>query len=340
MSDVQRLETFLKISDSLRIPIQTDLKPVPENSWWAGKDQKSKKGLEKRLSGENPLLHSTIPDSFKLCHDNILGYLSTCYGRHYIAVIYPDMIWYSVLCELALLIKEDPEQWRDLFTDSKEKKELLVLLTDVTEEGVPLLNMRGFCQALSENIPGGLEDYLLPFTTTSERSSFAQQAAFMDAVSPYYNYSMYLCGIPELILAGSEEDWDRMKVACLSLQNKMTRSEKGSRWISGVLGVIEKFTGAFSNSGLTDWTEMFFLKECGSGSQQELRGWVLEIFQSIPNYALSDNFSTHISDVKYKVKWGSGDKAYVCKTGLFHSDLTSENILIPSFDYVICEDIP
>lgn len=320
-----------------RIEIDASLEPVEKNEWSSKMDQDSREILHRKLAGGSELLHSTVPEDFEICHLNLLGYLSHCWGRHHEAMISPDMVWYSILCEMASLIKEDPEQWRDLFTDSEGKKELLVLAKEYTEEGVPILNMRLFYGALSENVPGGIEKYLIPFSTTDSLGSFAQQAAFMDAVSPFYNYSMYLCGIPGVIVSGVEEDWDRMEESCVFLQEQMSRNEEASTWAGTALEVIRKFKGAFTDQGSVDWEKMFYLKMCGSGSQYTVHGWLTELYRKIPEYALQDNFSSHVSEVKYTMQYPTGKVPFVCKVGLFHSVLMPDNVLVPSFGYVICD---
>ena len=73
---------------------------------------------------KHKLVDVTVDGDFY--HKNYMEYLENCYDRHYGYVISPDMVWYTLLSELAIHIKNNAEHYRDLFTDSDEKKEISV----------------------------------------------------------------------------------------------------------------------------------------------------------------------------------------------------------------------
>ena len=69
----------------------------------------------------------TIPDA-DLYHSSYLEYLSETYASHSGFVMSPDILWYTILCEIASHIKAHPETYRTLFTKSLVKEDILVHL--------------------------------------------------------------------------------------------------------------------------------------------------------------------------------------------------------------------
>jgi hypothetical protein len=50
------------------------------------------------------------------------------------------------------------------------------------------------------------------FSTSGPVELTASQVALMDAMSPYFDYEiMAICGIPEVTLTGTVEDWKKVK---------------------------------------------------------------------------------------------------------------------------------
>ena len=95
------------------------------------------------------------------------------------------MIWFDLLCELSLLTKKNPKTYRSLFSETEEKQEISVL-TDDPE----LIPMTSIMAELKGRVPTDTALFSPRFTTSTEKSIFANSVAFADAVSPYYNYSV------------------------------------------------------------------------------------------------------------------------------------------------------
>lgn len=85
------------------------------------------------LFPEAPGVTSAIENTIRvepgatLLHKNLMHYLTLAWYNHFSVVISPDMIFYTILCELAEIIKKQPESFRHLFTDSTEKKQILTV---------------------------------------------------------------------------------------------------------------------------------------------------------------------------------------------------------------------
>ncbi|MDA1281002.1 MAG: DUF4419 domain-containing protein, partial [Chloroflexi bacterium] len=142
-----------------------------------------------------------IGNERRLYHRGTMAYFEHCWSNHYVAVLTPDMLWYDLLCELATVIKSDPERFRKFFSETEEKQHIIV-----PSESLTVLPLGLVIDALRNVVPTSIDEFLPEFTTTTRRARSARYAAFCDAMSVYYNYSMYMCGIPAVHVKGTHED--------------------------------------------------------------------------------------------------------------------------------------
>lgn len=91
-------------------------------------------GLFPKLDPEK-IIESTVasPSDSVFMHKNYIHYLTLAWSNHFSVVISPDIIFYTVLCEIADEILTHPNDFRHLFTNSAEKKGIMSLTHDVTQ---------------------------------------------------------------------------------------------------------------------------------------------------------------------------------------------------------------
>lgn len=259
-------------------------------------------------------------------HRNYLSYLAKAWNNHYGVVITPDILWYMVLCEIAAEVKKDPEQFRDLFTTSKEKIEVSIQTFEPVD--MPLDDLLAL---LVTYIPTDSGKFLPKFSTSTYMSEFAFYAAFADMVSPYYNYSMYLCGIPKIRIEGVEDDWVKMYNTLGELANVLPQF---SHYFTRVAAIAVSLLNCITTPDIDFLKNIFRLEQCGSGHQEEVEGWITDMFMEKPQPGYIGNYSSHVSVVKYKNL--STNKNYKKYVGLFGSDI-KDGYLVPDFGYYVTE---
>jgi hypothetical protein len=260
-------------------------------------------------------------------HNNYLDYLSKCYATHYGIIVKPDIIWYTILCEIEAIVKSQPENYRHIFTDSNEKKDILVFTQDPV-----MMPIDSLIEEVFKLIPTGLkkEDILLNFSTTTKAETFAFSTSFLDAVSPYYNYMMYLCGFNKIKVLGTIEDY-QMISDTLILLSVLFGSEM-LEYLAKCKTVIKKIIDGFDDQNF--WNDIFTVEQCGSGHQEEADGWFCELFNKKPSVRYVENFPTHISLVEYKnITTG---KEFIMNSGILSSNMDGD-YLIPNFEFYINE---
>lgn len=276
---------------------------------------------------------NNLPGGHAQYHKGYLNYLAACWGDHFAAVVSPDIFWHIVLCELASVVKGDPEQYRSLFSDTDEKQEIIVVTGSLTTMPLDLL-----VDSLKLVLPQDPAPYLPEFSTSTDRSKHAFYAAFCDMASPYYNYSMLLCQIPAFDVRGTQEDWELAYREWSSLMDRFTKVGAPSDVMTYMHRVLAVFNMCVSRrTEKTLWEGMFGLERCGSGSEVEVTGWIQRLYKEKPSVRYPDNFPSCTSVVQYKQL--NTQKEYEMRSGLF-SSAVEDGFLVPDFSYVVLERKP
>jgi len=128
----------------------------------------------------------------------------------------------------------------------------------------------------------------------------------MDALKTYFIYVVYtFCGIPEIILEGTTEDWKT-----LSQRAEALAQYDLEWWIEDLKPILKEFVKASEGNADSEfWESIYKRKPLGSGSSQ-ITGWILEFF---PYVRKEDKF-----ELRKSPTWRP-DKYIV-------SPVTSENI--------------
>ena len=255
-------------------------------------------------------------------HKNYMEYLQKAWGDHLSIVISPEVLWYSVLCELATMIKADPEKFRPIFSTTQEKQTLIV----VTAAG-EIMPLNELVDLLKQVVPSDSSRFFPEFTTSTPRSTWACNAAFADMCSPYYNYCMLMCGFPSINIRGEMEDWQNL----IAHWEKMKDITPG-KWHNQVLNVFKDVYANLDSPAF--WKTMFRLDRCGSGSQVEVSGWLTNLFPTQPSVRYPENYSPHVSIVPYHHL--SLKKDFEMRAGLFFSKQQDE-FLVPDYGFIVHE---
>jgi len=265
-------------------------------------------------------------------HRNFLEYLELAYNHHYGIVIRPDDFWYIILTEIASQIKQTPDNYRSLFTTAEEGKTEIII-----QNGDPVnMNFNTLINALKEVVPTNVDVFLPTFSTSTPLSKLAFYASFADMVSPYYNYSMLLCGISKVKVLGSPEEYDKMWSALVKLVGIFKDDEVLQPYLTQSLNVFSEIVRSVKKPDAKFWKEIFTLKKCGSGSEVMVNGWITKLFIKQPRVQYVENYPSQVSVVSYtNLDTGKKYKKYA---GLFGSRIENE-FLVPEYGYFVNEVI-
>jgi len=137
------------------------------------------------------------------------------FSQHRPLVLSPDMIWVAVVQGLARHVRNHADRLRDRFVAHQGKLDICVERTDL-HRGSPENAWDGVIHDLSLAIKKHLgqryDELISDFSTTGPVERTACEVALLDTFQPYFEYRVYcICGIPEITLEGTTDDWRRLR---------------------------------------------------------------------------------------------------------------------------------
>lgn len=270
-----------------------------------------------------------------LFHKNMLAYLTIAYDAHMSVVLSPDMVFYTLLCELGDAIKGAPDLFAKVFTLAPgEKTPVFTYQSDPAD-----LNVEELANKLEASIPIDGSAFRGSFTTTDKASRLALNAAFADAMGAYHYYVGGLCGIPRVRLLGSKGDWQQIEAklekweALLFPKNPDRDADDDDQpifplqsWLYQARACVHDI---HTKRDPTFWAEMYTLDRCSCGTTDAVTGWISRLFRTTRagrrfgkwHYHGRDfyNYDSHISTVA----WTNLDNhhSYSLFTGLLYSTI-------------------
>lgn len=271
---------------------------------------------------------NTIPKDAECYHHNYLSYLQNAYAKHRKVVIAPHTFWYSIVAEIAQHVVSNADKHRSLFT--KDPTEKIEIIVECFREDEPL-RMGAIFDRLKELVPVNVELFVPEFSTSTEMSELATLGAFLETCSPYYSYGMLACGIPEIKVEGTLNDWTNIRNNLLELVPlfESVDSALAPHINNNILPILEKLIVGKDR----DWFfKIFTQKRCGSGSQHFVDGWFTKMFMDIPKQPEVANFSSHVTKVPYFTL--PSNTNWHLALMLSHSTKSEDGFLVPDFSVV------
>lgn len=199
------------------------------------------------------------------------------YDGHRPLVLSPDMIWLLIAQGFAIHVNENAAALRGRLV-AHEGKAKITVRRDEFVRGFAGNDWEGVLDEFAERIGAymGSKAFGLTvreFSTTGrvERAAFA--VALMDTVQSYYDFGLLtLCGIPEITLEGTPEDWAEVRLGAEALTEWDL-----DWWTKHLLPVLDQFVAASRGDvDLTFW-QSFYKVEHQSGGPY-INGHVVNLF--------------------------------------------------------------
>ena len=245
------------------------------------------------------LANTPIADGY--IKNGFVSAVHIAYSSHYPMVITPDAIWMCIVQGFAKHINENAEKLRHLFVEHESKKKIVVRRDDFVK-GSPANPWPEVFDEFSQQIRGHIgektHNLLTPdFSTTGPVERAAAQVVLMDCFKEYFAYELHTrCGIPEVTLEGTVDDWKRLRERALRL------TEYDLEWWTKPLEpVLDQFVAAAS--GKIDqkfWSSIY--KHTGGSGGPYILGWIVTLFPYIDDrrnpYLSSWNKHRHFGGMK------------------------------------------
>ncbi|NUO51534.1 MAG: DUF4419 domain-containing protein [Polyangiaceae bacterium] len=219
--------------------------------------------------------------------------------EHHSLVIRPDDVWFCIAQGFAAHVRENTEELRSRFVRHEGKQKLTVERSDFflgRDNPWPEV-FAAFSEQVGEHV-GKLKDLVSArFSTTTPMEAAAFDVCVMDTFQGYFDYEMRAgCGIPEITLLGTAEDWASMIPRVKHL------SEYGlETWSAALVPVLEQIAATAAGNVDQSFWRSFFRYQSGSGPA-EMTGWIQTFFP----YLIVDWRSRRLGPNPYLSKWREG----------------------------------
>lgn len=187
----------------------------------------------------------------------------------------PDAIWITLVRGFALHVNEHAEELRHRFVSHSGKEKLVVRRMDFApgkDNPWPEV-FEEFNEQLAEKT-GGLNSLVQAgFSTTGPVERAVSNLMAMDTFKSYFEYIMYAgCGIPEITLTGTTEDWQAIRSRVQSF------AEYGLEdWVTALDPILAQFVRAKDGDADVDFWKSMFRYNSGSGPAV-MTGWANVLF--------------------------------------------------------------
>ena len=250
------------------------------------------------LNANEPLeiFHSTFDtkeeEFYNFGKRSLIQGLIVAYKNHYPITITPDMIWLLIAQGFSRFMEKHENLVRERFVNFTGKKDLKVERLSYSPysaskevwDGI----IKEFVQKIEENVGKEVIDTLeCNFSTTTQLAKVTSQVTIMSAMKHYFTYRLLMagCGISNITLEGSLQDWEKIKSKLEFLSTKALKW-----WTKHLIPIIDNIilTKKYYNEKnkvneelINFWKGMIRLK--GEGNMYDphmINGWIVKF---IPN---------------------------------------------------------
>ena len=181
------------------------------------------------------------------------------YASHRAVILSPDVIWLLISQGFAAHVNLHSDELRDKIAYHQGKKTLevksnqdLIYNTDKVDWKYIFSD---FEKQIRSNTKNQIADIITAdFSTTGMTEKIASQITLMESVKSYFEYKVFTigCGIPDITLTGTPDDWRKVR--------EKTQSLKGyglDWWIDRLDPILKQFVDAAHGTVDTEfWMEM------------------------------------------------------------------------------------
>lgn len=235
------------------------------------------------LDGELRLQHERVEAmganvaTFLPAHEHgLVRAVHTAYALHYPFVLTPDAVWLAIAQGFAMHVNANAERLRRKFVRHEGRLPIVIRRNDFVKGAAhnPWPEaFSAFSDAIATHIGRQRNLVVCDFTTTGPCERAASEIVLLDAMQSYFKYGVVSrCGIPEITLEGSVDDWRSIRRRARALE------EYELTWWTDALGpVLDQLVDTAERRVDVPFWKAFFKHEGGSGGPW-VRGWINVLF--------------------------------------------------------------
>lgn len=214
---------------------------------------------------------SEFPKNSDLSGQSFINTVVDAYSFHHNLVIRPDDIWAAMMTQFSFYVSKNAEDLRDKFANFGGKETVAVVLPGTLKD----LKSDEFNKLMSDQVganvtDAGLKEWIFPkFSTTTDSDTVTVGLTFMASMKAYFQPQSLACGIPNVTLEGSAQDWQDL----LDKLEKL-KEYKLEKWYDLLKPVIQQFVNAKQGTVDTVFWQRICHYEPNASATTYLSGWI------------------------------------------------------------------
>ena len=225
-----------------------------------------------------PLVAFSHEDTFKTILSGEIHPLTwavhLAFAEHRPLCLTPDMLWIAIAQGFAQHVNNNSEQLRDQFVHHQDKEKLIVEAQELSEPEHWAKAVQAWGLQIRDHV--GAEVYRLiecNFTTTTPIIQTVSRIVMMDTFQQYFDYELrMICGIPEVIFAGTVEDWQEIYHRVLQLAKYDL-----NWWVDRLLPICQEWIKTAKGQPSLEFWRAVYMPEEAYGSNL-ITGWLGDLF--------------------------------------------------------------
>lgn len=225
--------------------------------------------------------HENVVDT---CHyHSLLAATHLAFSQHRPLILSPDIVWLCIQQGFAHHVVLHAEELRDRFVPHQGKARLEVVRLDFVK-GSPENPWPEAFAEFSEKIRKYVGDethrmLLADFSTTGPVEKAVSEVVMMDAFQAYFDYVILcICGIPEITLEGTTEDWTRLRA-----KSERLGSFGLEWWMAHLIPICDHFVRASqSDVDTRHWGDIYKLSD--EYGAQLINGWMAKLIPYVKDW--------------------------------------------------------
>jgi hypothetical protein len=244
------------------------------------KFRRKTKKLEYFCGDSDLIIHTDVSTN------NLVTCIHMAFSDHYSLELSPDDIWLLIVQQLAIHINQNAESLRHLFV-THSGKELIDIRADDFIKGK--LNdwsrvIGQFGEQIEQRTIDDIHQLVVTeFTTSTPITKTVTEICLMDTMQSYFDFSVStMCGIPNIRLMGTVDDWKLI----LSKINQLSKYKLTS-FVADLTPIIQEFVNVFENKiNFEFWDSIYKYHNMSGGDL--ITGWINKFFPYITTFEYSD----------------------------------------------------
>lgn len=266
-------------------------------------------------------------------HRGYLWYLYSAFMSDAGIEIAPWYLYNIIFHQIAQVIKENVEEYRNIFTPSEEK----ITIKMYTIE----FDINTYTEYIKQLIPDS-KTFDTFFPSWSNPPPYYNECIgglFADMVQKYYDSVIIGCSCPKVRVLGNQKDWDNLYLSIVRIKEifNSNNSHTLDKYLSRVITCLENFKYNWTKA--ETWEYFFFVSNCGSGSDKCIEGIIRELldYDLDDDYILVHQMPDTLSRFPFEMAVYGMEKQkesyYI--SGMIGSNLDADGYLVPKYDYSI-----